>query len=415
MKVDNDSIVNKNTLILSILFIIFLSFISIFYTPVWGDELLYHIPTAKNFNFSDFFSNNPSYNSAYTPFPYILGKIAFNICNSYLMLRLVNFIIFLFLSVAIFKLFSLISKSPLFFTLLLLSNPYLLRASFTYYMFNYGLLFTISSLYYILKKENKYRNIIVPFISGMAVLSQQWMLVFVIAQTVLEVVKFFCNQQKLFALFKALFIQLFFLLPALIIFFIWSGFVPPYFNSHELKPSFEHANSVYANVGFICFFIVLYNYKQFLKYKLLPLVFVVPLIWISIPYHSSQHGLETSTGVTAQICTQLNNQLFIPYKISMLLFICVGILTFILILLKDTDDFSQLLKFIVFGLFVSFTSSIKLGASHIFIIVPFILIFFHKEIEKNNKLKIVLLVQMFLLSIVYMIYYSLFITNNKSL
>ncbi|HPN38648.1 MAG TPA: hypothetical protein PL041_09605, partial [Melioribacteraceae bacterium] len=145
----SDAILKKQTLYFGIFLPVVYSFIAIFFTPVWGDELLYHIPTAKNFTFSVLFGDNLLYNTAYTPLPYIIGKTFINMWDSYILLRLINFLIFLCLLLVFYKIFILLNKKPLFFILLLISNPYLLRASTTYYMFNYGLLFAFIAFYFI--------------------------------------------------------------------------------------------------------------------------------------------------------------------------------------------------------------------------------------------------------------------------
>jgi len=411
----SDAILKKQTLYFGIFLPVVYSFIAIFFTPVWGDELLYHIPTAKNFTFSVLFGDNLLYNTAYTPLPYIIGKTFINMWDSYILLRLINFLIFLCLLLVFYKIFILLNKKPLFFILLLISNPYLLRASTTYYMFNYGLLFAFIAFYFIIKNETKFSNTIVSLMLSLAVLSQQWMLILVVARQIVELVNNIKLKNGLNVYIKNLAVQVVLLSPALLIFFIWKGLTVPQFNIHQLKPTFEHANAVFANIGFIGIFIILFNFKRFLNINYLSLIFLIPLIWLTIPNHSNLHGLENSTGVAAQICTQLQKFVLIPYNFSMLILVFFGILVYVLVFINKSDKFSHILKLFIIGLSVVFTSSVKLGASHIYILVPFIFLYFRDEIDGNKYLKQSILIQMYFLALFYLIYYTNFITTNNSL
>ena len=154
-------------------------FILIFTTPFWGDEIIYHYPTTANISFPNIIHNSPSYNSAYTPLPYILGSLIYKINNSLYALRLLNYVIFLFLIYFLYKISLNFRSDPFTLLLLLICNPYLLKSSFTYHMTNYGLLFAIIGIYIYFFSQKKHKMILAHFFWGISVLCQQWMLIII--------------------------------------------------------------------------------------------------------------------------------------------------------------------------------------------------------------------------------------------
>ncbi len=138
----------KTIYIVLLSFLLLFCFITIFLIPSWGDEITYHYPNADQISLNRIINHNSSYSSAYTPFSYIIGKVGLIFYNSIITLRLLNFIVLIILIVFLYKICKEISNEPIYFTLLLICNPYILRSSFTYYLFNYGLTFRIIVLYF---------------------------------------------------------------------------------------------------------------------------------------------------------------------------------------------------------------------------------------------------------------------------
>ncbi|MFH0736783.1 MAG: hypothetical protein V1773_18280 [bacterium] len=402
-------------LLIPLILLLLFCFVSIFITPVWGDEVVYHYPNALNISFFNIIESNSTYSSAYTPLPYVLGGVVCKINNSIVTLRILNYFIFLLLIYYLYKIAVQLNYNPWLFVLLIISNPYLLRSSFAYYMFNYGLLFSIICIYYYFFSKTKYKLIISHLFLGLAVLSQQWMLIIGFALFVNELTQYFKKILNKKQLINVVLYKLIFLFPASLLFYCWGGLTHPHFQMHGLQPTFEHLNAVLANFGFVGIFIVIYKIKDILNYKYIPLIFILPIVWFTIPIHSQVHGPGISTGVASQLSMQIQKYLFIPYQASMALLIVAGIILFVFILSKSESNFTCFIKYTILGFIVAFMSSVLLGASHIFISVPFLLIIFFPELNENKALGKIVFTQLYLIALFYIIYLSLFVVKNVTL
>ena len=102
------------------------------------------MPLAQNISWHKIVSADSDYSSAYTPLPYIIGKLFYRIKASLYTLRVVNGLVYFPTIFIAFKLFFQIDKMNAFALAALCSlNPYLLRAGYVYLMSNYGILFTL--------------------------------------------------------------------------------------------------------------------------------------------------------------------------------------------------------------------------------------------------------------------------------
>lgn len=387
--------------------LIIITFWTLIKAEPWGDELYFHYPNAKYFSVDRVINLNSSYSSAYTPLPYAMGHIVLQIEDNILYLRIFNFLIFLLLIYFFFKLSINISNKPLLLTLLLVSNPYLIRSAFTYYMFNYGILFAIAGIYFYFFYKSRYNLFISHVLLGLAVLCSQWMIVIIISLFLSELMKLIKNEITSLDFIKSSTYKTVCIIPSAIIFLYWQGFTHPNFNQHSLYPTFEHLNGTLANWGFITFFLLISNFKYLLNSKILLFVVIfLPLLFISIPEHASSHGQEVITGVAAQISTQFESIFLIPYQLSMFILIISGLLTLIYIIKSDKNNFEFFISFILVSLLTIFTASTKLGASHIYISIPFLILYFQKKILENGVISTLVTIQLYIISIFYIFHHA---------
>jgi len=399
----------KNNLIFfSVLTVIFIScFLAIFITPPLHDELLYHAPLAREISPKVMFSSGSNYSSAYPPLPYLFGKFALRIHPSLESLRLMNLAIFL-VTICVFRLIAIrISDSPNFLTLLFALNPYLIKASFTYLMYNWGILFALAGLYTHFFKSSRFLPLS-HLMLGLAVLSQQWLLAVVAAILLYEIMALSREEISIGVFVNRVLLKVLFLLPAALLFWNWSGLVHPNFATHSLHPTFEHLNAVLATLGLALGIIVATQLRRIVRLHYIPLIFLLPLLWLAIPSHSIMHGPSVMPGITTQLAVKIAVFSGIPYKITMFVFIMAGLASLCLLLSRKRQNLQQVLVFALLGFIVAFTVSSRLAASHIFICLPFAWLALSDDIKGMGRAKYVLISQFFLLSAVYWIYIVFF-------
>jgi len=395
--------------------LLFSVIILIFITKPWGDEIAYHYPNAKYFSLERIIMEDSQYSSAYTPLPYLFSKIILQVHDSILSLRIFNFIIFIILCLFIYLISKKISNSPFLLTLIIISNPYLLRSAYAYYMFNYGLTFSIIGIYLYFFSTLRYRYFFSHIFLGLAVLSQQWMLIIIVSIFIFEL--FIENNYgvPLIRFIKIFVVKLIILLPSIYLFILWGGLTHPNFHFHKLYPTFEHLNAVLANWGYLTFFIVLFYFRDYLYKKyLIPLVFVFPILFFSIPSHSSDQGVHQITGLVSQLSSTLSKIISIPYQFIFFIFVMFGLGFLVISIIKEKREFETFIFYVLVLLLIVFTASIRLGASHILLSAPFIFLLFNKEIFKYRYLKYLILFQLYFTSIFYIYYYALFVVKGRS-
>ncbi len=395
-----------------IFILIVYSFIAIFITPTFLDEDEYHYPNVQNITLHEVVTPNSTYSTAYGPLPYFIAVPVIKMYDSLYSLRIVNYIVLILILIFVFKISKHLSDDPKTITLLIIANPYLLRSAFTYHMFNYGLLFVLMGIYYYFYTKHKYKYSILHICFCMAVLSQQWLLVVVSAFFLYEITKSIEEGVTFSALkktvIKSVSYKVIFLLPVLFLFYKWGGLKHPNFQEYGLTPSLQHFTGTLANWGFVMMFVVLFYYRNLLKTKYIPVLFLTPLLFLTIPEHFYTHGVTKITGIVSQFATQIESYTFFPYKISMFMLSLFGLMALVLIVKKSESKIDLFYKYILLGFLVAFTAITKLGSTHIFSSLPFLILIFSKEINSNMYLKRVLSYQFFLVSLLYIIYLSVF-------
>jgi hypothetical protein len=382
-------------------------------TPSFADEAAYHFPLARDISLAKALDANSRYPSAYPPLPYLIGKLALKLHSSLITLRILNFFVFLGAVMLFYLLAGRVCNDPEILTLLFFLNPYLLKASFIYLMYNWGLLFALAGLYLYFYPEARWGLAAHLFLAA-AVLSQQWMLVVVLALMLHELTLYGENKIGSLSLLKGISMKILCLAPAIYLFARWHGLVHPDLNSHALQPTFEHFNAVLANLGLVLFFLVLCYFRTLLSLRSLPLLFLLPLLWLAIPMHASTHGPFQVTGVVSQFSTQLGRLTGIPYKLIFFAFILIGLALLVLMLKRRAQGITGVTLYAVLGLITAFTASARLAASHIYICIPFILLFFSVEISKSRTMKMLMAGQFLIVSITYLIYVVFFRSRGMS-
>jgi len=391
-----------------IIFFIFISellllTIGIIKTPTWGDELNFHAPLAQNISWEKIIDADSNYSSAYTPLPYIIGNLFYRIKASLYTLRIVNGLVYILTIIVVFKLFSQIDKTnALALTALTSLNPYLFRAGYIYLMSNYGILFALTGIYVYFYLQGAKRLWLSHICWMAAVLSMQWILLVYVAFVIYEFELFVLERKDYKAFAKLFLLKIISLLPALYLFWCWQGLTHPNFHSHTLASSIAHVDAVLSVLGFWFFLFIITEIKK-LKRKIVAwLIFLVPVLLLNLPKHAAKHGLFVITGIASAFCKKTEQILQIPYSVSTAVLVLAGVLLLVMLWNNDgLDDFQRTMLYMVSGLFTAFAVSTLLGASHIFIAMPFILFIPAKKPVQNRKLFSGLVFQYFVMSIAY--------------
>jgi hypothetical protein len=389
-------------------------FISIFITSICGDEQRFHFPLAHTISFDQMVAPDSNYSSAYTPLPYFIGKIALSIVDSVIVLRLLNFFVFIILICFFYLIAKRICGDYLLITLLCILNPYMLSASYLFLPMNWGLMFVMIGLYIYFFRAEKQKNAAHLFFA-LSVLSQQWMVVVVFSIFLYELGTASVRKDRMNFLIKSLLQKMLCLLPSFCLFFIWRGLTHPNFRSHALQPNFENFDAVLANLGFVLVIPVLWNFKAILKRANVILLFLLPLLWLSIPKPLLVNSFRLTTGFISKIAVKMHVSLNIPYKLTMFVLIISGLVALAILFNKKEEGLNGVLKYSVFGFLMAFIASTRLSASNILICLPFVLLLFHPEIGRSEKSKFLIVVQYFLFGFLYVLYVIFFRSKGMML
>jgi hypothetical protein len=382
-------------------------FILIFITSICGDEQRFHYPLTQTITLKQVVAADSNYSSAYTPLPYFIGKIALLIVDSVIVLRLLNFFVFIIFVYFFYLIAKRICGDYLLITFLCMLNPYMLSASYLFLPMNWGLMFVMIGLYTYFFRAEKQKNAAHLFFA-LAVLSQQWMIVVVFSIFLYELGTASARKDRVNFIIKSLLLKLFCLLPSLWLFYIWRGLTHPNFRSHALQPSFENFDAVLANLGFVLIIPVLWNFKTILKKANVFLLFLLPLLWLSIPKPVLVNFFRYTTGFLSKIAVKIDLHLGIPYKLTMFVLILLGLVALAILFKKKEEGLNGVLKYSIFGFLMAFIASTRLSASNILICLPFALLLLQPEISRSEKSKFLIVIQYFLVGFLYTLYVTFF-------
>jgi hypothetical protein len=382
-------------------------FISIFIAPTSEDEQFFHVPLAQTISLKQILAADSNYSSAYMPLPYVIGRMALGIVNALIVLRLLNFFVFIILIYFFYLIAKKICQDYLLITLLCILNPYMLSAAFLFLPMNWGLMFVMIGLYTYFFCVEKQKNK-AHFFFALAVLSQQWMVGVVFSIFLYELGLASVRKDQMNLIIKSLLLKLSCLLPSLCLFFIWRGLTHPNFHSHALQPSFENFDAVLAYLGFVLIIPVLWNFKTILKKANVFLLFLLPLLWLSIPQPLLKNSFRHTTGFVSKIAIKMHVSLSMPYKLTMFVLILAGLIALAILFNKKEEGLNGVLKYSIFGFLTAFIASTRLSASNILICLPFVLLLMQPEINRTDKSKFLIAVQYFLVGFLYVLYVAFF-------
>jgi hypothetical protein len=384
--------------------LITLAVVGIIETPVWGDEKHFHIPNAINFSFERVVSPDSDYASAYAPLPYLMGYMVWQIYPSYFTLRLLNLLIFFGLLILFFKINENLAPHAFILTLLLIANPYLVRSAYSFYMFNYGLFFVLLGIYLQYYSNWRFSEYLSSFSLALAVLSQQWMLIVVASIYMVKFRELVEKKAKSDEWYSGALQIIIALGPGLLLFASWKGMTHPNFASHALSPTFAHLTGTLANWGFAFILLVFTQFKSVFDVKYLPFLFIVVLLFLGLPIHSYDVGPESVSGIATRIFGEMSNKTGIPFGYLFIFPVLAGLILLIKVVQNYSEEDVIVYAIAVIGFLTAFTASVRLGASHIYLSIPFLIMVFKREIIESKRLQFGLSLQLYLITIIYNLY-----------
>jgi hypothetical protein len=124
-----------------------------------------------------------------------------------------------------------------------------------------------------------------------------------------------------------------------------------------------------------------------------------------MPIHSSDHGLQNATGIVSALSQKIDLVTGIPYEITMTFFSIVGVgLLYLLFERKKKNIFDIFLLLAVTALMISFAVSTRLGASHIFVAIPFLVLYILNELSEFPTALKFMALQWYGMTLIYIIY-----------
>jgi hypothetical protein len=397
---------------IAIIAILALIVAGIFQTPLWGDEKNYHVPSVVNFSFENVVNPDSDYASAYAPMPYLIGHIAWQVYPSHYTLRILNFIIFCCLLFLFYRVNHRDQPDTYLFTLLLVANPYLVRSAYSFYMFNYGLFFILLGIFFLYHSKWRLRHYAGSVALSLAVLSQQWMLIAVGSIFMIKFRDLLAENAKRAAWIKSAIQVLIALVPGILLFTAWGGLTHPNFAAHALVPTFAHLTGTLGNWGFALLLLALTKIRTILDSKYLPLLFVGALLFLGLPVHSYEVGPDSVTGVTTRIMGEISNFTGLSFQYLFFFPVLAGVVILIQLIPKLREKNAAIFAFAAVGFLTAFTASIRLGSSHIYLSIPFLIMALKRDIILSALTRLGLPLQMFILTLGYNLY-IIFIKASK--
>jgi len=303
-------------LIISVFFIF--SAVSFFQGKAKIDEYHNHFPALEGMYDHGFFNYilGEDYKAANTPLPYLAPYV---ICkalsqkpNLYFA-RMINIIVS-FLTVVLFVLILKRTSGKADLSLLIfLFYPYFIKTSFVFYLTVYGAFFLLLSIY-LLTKENNWRILGSGFSSAAGILSQQFLIAFIPAFYLWNLIKSRSKQNH-----RGLTSHLLFFVPVIIpilLFILWGGLTHPSWSFHEPALDITHVTASFVIIGgvFLPFAADKIKSLQLIPAGIFLLISLILVVFFS-PSHSEYGWQGQVTGYTYNFITRLNA---LSYFISVL-------------------------------------------------------------------------------------------------
>ena len=169
------------------------------------------------------------------------------------------------------------------------------------------------------------------------------------------------------------------------------------------------------NIGFMFFLVVLAHFRSFLKTRNIPLLFLLPLLYLSIPAYSLYNGVNNINGFIANFASKAEKLIHIPYAWVLFPFILSGLLCFVLILRKHEIAERNIFLFIICGFLAAFLIHSRLASAHVYVLLPFAILLLQHEIRSQKWLFRVMMFQYLFTSLVYVIFTIFFRSKGVEL
>ncbi|MBN1543390.1 hypothetical protein JW992_14720 [candidate division KSB1 bacterium] len=349
---------------------------AVFTAPPWNDELNFHAPLACSLSRSLIADPQSAYSSAYPPLPYVVGNLICRIVPGVVGLRLINLLV-AGLSVLLFwRLVKPVSPWYPSLVLAFISNPYFLRSACFYFMINYGLLFSLAAIW--LLRDAHQREIkwhLGHLFVGLAVLSMQWLLTLAFAVAVVEA-RVAISQKQLDVKTVICWIagNGVPLLPSAVLFYLWRGVVHPNFSYHALQPSFANLVIVLAIGGFLFWPWLVVDFPR-LRWPLVRILFfLLPLLALSLPIYSTAQMPGNFPGLESSLLFRIEQFAGIPYSVALMLLVVSGIWAAAAMSEKIVLQGNETILITLFGLLTAMLASAILSSSHVYLVLPFLLL-----------------------------------------
>lgn len=402
--------------------LIFLAFFGIYYTPVFGDESEYHYPMVRNITIESIVNPDSNYSSAYPPLPYTILKLFYKVCPSIYMLRVVNFIIYICMLVAFYKLTAMYMKNNIPVMFLLSLNPYAFKSAYILYMFNWGLLFSGISLYFWFNKQKIINRYLSIFFMTCAVYSSQWMLAVPISLIGFQIINNISGESLFNQIRNLNYRDILVLLIPYILFFplyyYWGGLVHSNVTMHRINPNISSFQKIFIVIGYFYFmYLTLINRKISLAIIFFIIV-LIPLMYLFIPEPASDFGIGYMSGIPSRVAAVLEQYTFISSSISLSILSIIGLLLIISSIkyIKIANNLEKVCFIIFIMMGISFIMSEKLGTSHVMISLQFLsiaIISMYKRSIKYGRVVMKILITWWVVNVFVYNIYIIFIRSAQ--
>jgi hypothetical protein len=292
--------------------------------------------------------------------------------------------------------------------LLFVSNPYFLRASCTFYVTDFGLLFGLSALWVYFRSNTRYRHVAAYALITMATLSMQWLLMLFVGVSLHELRLWRTGDlsSRRFATLAVL--KLIVAVPVLALILVWRGLTHPNFATHALHPSFEGANIVLAVLGFLFFFYSIDGVRRLGWNHLLGILVLSPLVVLAQPALARVQGPGLFSGFESTFLRLLEQVTSIPYATLLLGLTLSGMVFCGLALKLPRHGLAEVSLYTAAGLGSAYVASELLSSGHVYVMVPFLLLMLQGELSKKPAILVCLNVQWYCAGLGYLFYYTMF-------
>lgn len=398
--------VSDNLLLFCCIMLMLVTLYALFVTPIFGDEATSHFPLSQTINLKMIIDVHSAYPSAYTPLSYCIARPLYELIPTIYTVRLLNWFVAIAAAILFLLLVRKLTDQWRAVFLLFLANPYFLRAAVVLYILNWGLLFGLAALYVYFYVKKPYAYALSHLLLLLAVLSVQWMLMLYVAFFLYELKQVSLHTWRdLRLLVRPVTAKIVSLVPLFMLAFFWRGLTHP--NAYRsLVPTIANVNIVMAIMGFLFVLWLMMNWRRPAWSDALIVFFTLPILYFGQPVHAIQQGIGLYTGLESTILHKLEMFTHFPYSWSLFILTAAGLLFFIRVVRARQEGLSLVALYLVFALMVSYVLQSLLSSTHVYGMLPFLLLSSIPVFKEQNRGLLLVVLQWLLLAVVYILYYA---------